>query len=184
MLYMDLSHDDIDPKILDKVYTQKYHSPSTIQGVTRVPLATKISEDSDFTEIMRINSSGTLDQFPDFHVLQVNRSLLYPQSIKAWHLHFKQDEIWNIHPEFHLVIGLWDIRKKSPTCGVAMKFVLGESSELLFIPKGIAHGSANLSNNPVHLLYIVNQQFNSQNPDEHRIPWDALGENFWAPKRD
>ena len=34
------------------------------------------------------------------------------------------------------------------------------------------------------LLYFVDQKFDINNPDERRIPWDSLGENFWKPQRD
>ncbi len=60
----------------------------------------------------------------------------------------------------------------------------GGQSQLLYIPKGVAHGSANFSINPAELLYIVNHQFDKNGPDERRIPWDSLGKNFWTPLKD
>lgn len=50
--------------------------------------------------------------------------------------------------------------------------------------KGIAHGSLNLSHKPAELLYFVDKQFDINNPDEKRIPWDAKGEDFWKPQGD
>ncbi|OGH18082.1 MAG: hypothetical protein A3F31_03740 [Candidatus Levybacteria bacterium RIFCSPHIGHO2_12_FULL_38_12] len=156
-----------------------------MEGVKIVPLEIYLAEDGDFAEVVRINENGKLEQVPGFKLAQVNRTRLNPGSLKAWHLHLKQDEIWYVIPTGLLFVGLWDIRKDSPTNGVTMRIVLGGGkSSLLFIPQGVAHGSANFSHEEVHLFYFVNKQFNLNNPDEHRIPWDSKGADFWTPERD
>jgi dTDP-4-dehydrorhamnose 3,5-epimerase len=62
-----------------------------------------------------------------------------------------------------------------------MRLVLGSGkARLLLIPRGVAHGVANLSSQPAAVIYFVNQAFNLERPDEHRLPYDLLGEDFWS----
>lgn len=181
----DLSREDIDEKIRHHVYAQDYSSQELIQDVKIIPLNTFVSEEGDFGELIRINKEGYIDAIPNFHVAQINRTRLIPSSIKAWHLHYKQNEIWYLPPAYNLMVGLWDIRKDSPTNGLTMRIPMGGGkSQLLLIPNGVAHGSANFSSNTIELFYFVNQQFNIDDPDEKRIPWDSMGPEFWTPQRD
>ncbi|MBV9851097.1 MAG: dTDP-4-dehydrorhamnose 3,5-epimerase, partial [Armatimonadetes bacterium] len=48
-----------------------------------------------------------------------------------------------------------------------------------YIPRGVAHGGANVGLVPATILYYVNQRFDISDPDERRLPWDILGEDFW-----
>ena len=181
----DLSLDDVDGEIKGKVYTQDYSIVPEIDGVKIISLVNHVSEEGDFGEIIRADQNGEIEKFPGFKLAQVNRTHLFPNSIKGWHLHLKQDEIWYIPPNRGLFVGLWDIRAKSATNGRKMRIVMGGGkSELVFIPAGVAHGSANFTNQDVNLFYLVNEQFDIKNPDELRIPWDAAGSDFWKPIRD
>lgn len=38
---------------------------------------------------------------------------------------------------------------------------------------------ANFSSQPASLIYFANQAFDPQEPDEHRLPYDAIGTGFW-----
>lgn len=181
----DLTLDDIDEQIKGKVYSQDYSKKETIDGVKTITLKHYPSEEGDFGEIIRLAPNGELEQVPGFKLAQVNRTYLFPGSIKAWHLHLKQDEIWYLPPNRDLFLGLWDVRRDSPTNGTLSRMVLGGGkSELLFIPRGVAHGSANFTLVDANLFYLVNEQFDPKNPDEMRIPWDAAGSDFWKPVRD
>lgn len=175
---------DIDVKNQKKLYKQNYISSRSIEGVRLVELKNIPSEEGDFSEIVRLDK-GKIKQIPDFEVAQINRTKLFPGSVKAWHLHFKQDFIWYISPFDHLFVGLWDLRKKSKTNGKSMRIILGSGkSQLLLIPKGVAQGTAVFQHLPLDLYVLSNQQFNIKKPDEKRLPWDSLGQNFWAPKKD
>lgn len=176
---------DINSELHSEVKVQDYSKKEVIEGVKIVNLNDITDEVGDFCEILRIDSKGELELFPGFKLAQINRTRLLPGSVKAWHLHFKQDELWYVPPLFHLFVGLWDVREKSPTKGATMRIALGDGkSRLLYIPKGVAHGSAVFSTEPVNLYYFVNQQFNIKDPDERRIRWDYLGAEFWTPQRD
>jgi dTDP-4-dehydrorhamnose 3,5-epimerase len=175
----------LDPKAADKVYTQSYAKKQTIEGVKTANLRDINGEDGNFSEIVRLNDQGEIEAFPGFKLAQVNRTTQLAGSIKAWHLHFLQDEIWYVPRPFSIFVGLWDVRADSPTCGMVSRVTLdGSSPQLLYIPKGVAHGSAVFDLTAVNLYYFINQKFNAEEPDEQRIPWDAIGADFWTPQRD
>lgn len=177
--------EDIDEKVGEKIYTQAYKPKKVIDGVSIVTLKSMSGEDSDFTELMRVNSQGESENFPGFHIAQINRSTQIAGSVKAWHLHLAQDELWYVTDESRLLTGLWDIRKNSPTYGVTMRIPMGGSThKMVYIPRGVAHGAANLTNTTATILYFMNGQFNIEDPDERRIPWDTQGADFWQAQRD
>ncbi|HET9947093.1 MAG TPA: dTDP-4-dehydrorhamnose 3,5-epimerase family protein [Patescibacteria group bacterium] len=176
-----LSANDIDKKFRGKIKIQDYSKKTPIEGVVVKELRNMIGEDGDFSELLRLTENGEAEGFPGFQVRQINRSKMLPHAIKAWHLHFKQDEIQSVAPESHLVVGLWDVREKSPTKGHTMKLVLGGGkAHTLFIPRGVAHGYMNVSKKPATIIYFVSEQFSLDDPDERRLPWDSL-KNFWEP---
>ena len=179
-----LSVSDIDKSIKKLIYPADYTEEEFLDGVKLIEVKNIPAEEGDFAEILRIKK-GMLESIKGFRLAQINRTTLVPGSVKAWHLHYRQDEIWYVSPQDHLLAGLWDVRKKSPTSGKTMRIVLGAGiSRMLFIPHGVAHGSAIFANKPVELYVFVNKQFNITHHDEKRIPWDSLGKEFWRPKRD
>lgn len=181
----DLKLEDIDESIRSDVYTQDYSKETPIDGVKISPIKNFVGEEGDFEEVLRVDEKGELVGFPGFKIAQINRTLSFPGTVKAWHLHLGQEEIWHATPDSHLIVGLWDVRKDSPTRGKMMRIVAGGGqSQLIYIPKGVAHGYSNVSGNPATLLYIVNRNFNTENPDEKRIHWDTQGADFWEVKRD
>lgn len=180
-----LSTNDLDASIREQVYTQDYEQKPIIDGVKIIDLKNYTGEDSDFSELMRIGANGESEQFPGFKIAQVNRSTQTPGSIKAWHLHLVQDEVWYVPNDSRLLTALWDVRESSPTKGVTMRIPMGgEAGRMVYIPHGVAHGSVNLMSETGAIIYFMNSQFDNKNPDEKRIPWDALGASFWTPQRD
>ncbi len=180
-----LTINDIDESVRSQVYTQQYGAKPTIEGVAILPVKHIVTEDGDFSELLRLSDAGEFSQIPGFFVRQVNRSLLYSGAIKGWHLHVNQDEFWYVTAQSHLLLGLWDIRKGSKTMGISQRVVMGGGKEILvYIPHGVAHGCANVSKKPATVIYFANATFNKDNPDEQRLPCDALGADFWKPQRD
>jgi dTDP-4-dehydrorhamnose 3,5-epimerase len=179
-----LTLDDIDEKSRGQIYVQDYSAKPQIDGVKIIPIKNFVGEDGDFSEIIRMKD-GQIEGIEDMNVSQVNRSRLIAGAIKGWHLHFEQEDIFYLPPSDSLLVGLWDLRKNSPTNGTSMKITLGAGqSSLLFIPRGVAHGMVNISGGPIDLFYFVSAQFDAKNPDERRLPWDSLGADFWTPKKD
>lgn len=177
----NLSLDNITSELRDKVFVQNYSKKPVIEGVEVKEIRNMIGEDGDLSELLRLNDHGEAEGYPGFKVRQINRSKMLPGAIKAWHVHFRQDEIQTVNPENHLVIGLWDVRENSSTKGQTMKLVLGGGkAHHLFIPKGVAHGYMNVSKKLATIIYFVSEQFNPEDVDERRLPWNSV-EGFWEP---
>lgn len=172
-----LSLNDITQDLKEKVRSQQYKK-ATIEGVKIFTLQEHITEDGSFTEVLHLKENGTLSLLPEMHVAQINRSVMLPGSVKAWHLHYKQDEVWNVGFSTHLLLGLWDVREQSPTKNNSVKIPL-TANTLVYIPRGVAHGAANISGRKAEILYFVSNEYNIEDPDEQRLSWDSLGKDFW-----
>jgi dTDP-4-dehydrorhamnose 3,5-epimerase len=182
---MKLGLKDCHETIKKKVYTQQYPAPQLIKGVKIIKLNNIILDDGDFNEIMHFDKKGKVLGLANFKIIQINRTRLLPGSVKAWHLHFKQDEVWYLSPSDHLIVGLWDIRKNSPSANQTMRLIMGGGqSSLVYIPRGVAHGSSVVNAKAAELYTFVNNRFNIANPDEKRLSWDSLGGDFWRPQKD
>lgn len=178
-----ISESSILDSLQDKIKIQNYASAKQIEGVKIFELKNFTAEDGFLCEVARFTETGMVEQIPDFQLRQLNFSRVMPGAIKAWHLHYKQDDLWYIPPDGALSVGLVDIRKDSPTKKVEMRLVMGAGkSQMVYIPAGVAHGYANLSPSPLYVFYFVNQQFNIEDPDERRLPWDIFGKDFWEVK--
>jgi dTDP-4-dehydrorhamnose 3,5-epimerase len=176
--------------LLDEVRTQLqrqvYGGSPPIAGVvvTEAPVAR--SADGLFAEIARIGGEGGVQGLDGFRPVQWNWSLLQPGAVKAWHLHLDQEDLWIVPPDSTLLVGLADLRRDSSTRSGLQRLVLGGGRcHRLLIPRGVAHGVANLGQHPQTLLYAVNRQFtpDPERTDEWRLPWDRFGAEFWAMGR-
>ena len=83
-------------------------------------------------------------------------------------------------PTDRLLIGLVDARAESPMYKATMRFVMGGGkARIMYVPRGVAHGCANIWMEPSSVFYFVNQQFDINNADERRLSYDVVGEDFW-----
>ena len=175
-----LAPDDFGPEFQDHLSTQAYGGGKRIDGVKIFDLRLLTDDGGSFAELVRFDESGCLEAVPEFKVRQSSYSLVLPGAIKAFHLHYNQEDVWFVPPTDRLLIGLVDARKDSPTLGETMRFVMGGGkAQLLYIPRGVGHGGANIWQEPATILYYVSQQFDLNDPDERRLPWDLLGADFW-----
>jgi len=100
----------------------------------------------------------------------------YQGTIKAFHWHEKQDDLWFVATGKALIV-LYDTRQNSPTYQQTQVITAGvDNYKLVLIPTGVAHGYKVLSQEPVLLFYHVTQVYNPQ--DEHRIPYNDPTINF------
>ena len=174
----------IDSRLSKKIKIQNYTIQKSISGVQILPLNKIPTEDGYFLELFRLQKNGSLELLPEFKPQQVSFSSIEPGSEKAWHVHLSQEDIWFVPPDNRLLVGLYDIRENSKTKGTIMRLILGaNTSSLLYIPKGVAHGCSNTTQSSIVLIYITNKQFNKTRPDEYRLPWDNLGKDFWNVKK-
>ncbi len=170
----------IGDKYSEKSGTQNYGAKGAIEGVKVIELKRFMDCGGSLSEIVRC-AGGNPDGLPEFEIKQINYSQVLPGAIKAGHYHLNQDDIWFVPPTSHALVGLKDLREDSPTYEKTMRLTMGNGKALLlFIPRGVLHGVANLWTKQADLIYMVNQQFYPENADEHRLPPEEFGEDFWT----
>tara|TARA_B100000315_G_scaffold257791_1_gene307797 strand:- start:1281 stop:1766 length:486 start_codon:yes stop_codon:yes gene_type:complete len=103
---------------------------------------------------------------------QTTFTIAFKNTIKAFHWHKKQDDLWFIATGKAVVV-LHDIRDVSDTKGVTQIINAGKDDyKLILIPDGVVHGYKVLSDEPVILFYHTTESYNPDNPDEERIAWN------------
>lgn len=171
----------IGKRYVELLTTQGYGRKGQIDGVKLIELPVFSDEGGDFTEIARFMAGGAVESLPDYRPAQISYSFMESGTIKAWHLHRRQDDLWFVPPGDRLLVGLLDTREESPTLDQQRRLVMGAGKgRLLYIPRGVAHGVANISSRGAGIIYFANEAFNPESPDEHRLPWDLLGKEFWT----
>ncbi len=184
-----LSPEGLVDEARKRLTRQSYAPRPAIAGVVLSEAAVSRSADGLFAEIARIDGSGGgVQGLEAFRPVQWNWSLLQPGAVKAWHLHLNQEDLFIVPPHTTLLVGLADLRRDtdSGTRPTPQRLVLGAGRcHRLLIPRGVAHGVANLGTEPQAILYAVNQFFtaDSDRTDEWRLPWDHFGAEFWSMER-
>lgn len=178
-----MTKSDLITKYSSILTTQDYGKNPRIDGVRLLPLSYHKDDTGEFVELGRF-SDGKLEDQLNFSIAQASMSLLLPGAVKAFHIHFDQTDVWYVSPHERLLVGLLDTRKDSPTSNKKARLILGGgTANLLYIPSGVAHGAANPWEKPVTMFYFTDRQFNPGNPDEHRLPYDLFGKEFWELKK-
>jgi dTDP-4-dehydrorhamnose 3,5-epimerase len=181
-----LSLTDLTDDAARDMARQPYAPHPPIDGVRLGEIPTFRSPDGVFAETVRLDQDGAAEGLPGFRPVQWNWSLLEPGAVKAWHVHLEQEDLWIVPPDASFLVGLADVRKGSPTAGHVQRLTLGGGRcHRLFIPRGVAHGAANLAARPQAMLYAVNRFFTADpdRTDEWRLPWDRFGADFWSMGR-
>ncbi len=183
------SHPEAKVRITDAAkaafFVQDYAGKPPIDGVQIVELKRFNDDGGAITELGRL-AAGMHGQLPGFECKQVNYSEMAPGVIKAFHMHFRQTDVWYVPPCDRLLLVLHDCRVGSPTSGRSMRFMLGDGKDrLVRIPPGVAHGARNLGSATGRIIYMVDVQFSvaANECDEGRLPWDHLGADIWEVTR-
>ena len=136
-----------------------------IEGVVLRELVTHSDERGFFRELIRGQDPFFREGFG-----QWSHSLMYPDVIKAWHIHNVQIDWWYVASGV-VKVALHDTRQISPTYRKTVELMLGDNqpAAVLRIPPGVAHGCKVVSG-PAHLFYITSQIYDPA--DEGRIPHD------------
>ena len=101
--------------------------------------------------------------------LQSNRSDSAAGVLRGLHYHFEQVDYW-LPLRGQMRVGLVDLRRSSPTYLSAATLDIGDDNPVgLFIPEGVAHGFAALTD--CTLIYIVNNYYDG-GADEYGIAWN------------
>ncbi|USN53950.1 MAG: dTDP-4-dehydrorhamnose 3,5-epimerase family protein [Candidatus Nomurabacteria bacterium] len=103
---------------------------------------------------------------------QSTMTVAYEGTIKAFHYHEHQDDLWFVATGKAMVV-LHDLREDSPTKGETQVLFAGKDDyKVIVIPIGVAHGYKVMSQDPVILFYHTTSSYNPANPDEKRLKYD------------
>jgi dTDP-4-dehydrorhamnose 3,5-epimerase len=101
-------------------------------------------------------------------MIQGNRGDRKAGSVVGLHYHLHQADYWYV-PFGTARVVLHDLREGGPTDGATLTLELsGENHVGVFIPPGVAHGFAALTD--VTITYLVDQYYNPE--DELGVAWD------------
>lgn len=100
---------------------------------------------------------------------QAYMTTAFPNIVKAWHYHKKQDDHFTcIKGKIRLI--LYDARKYSVTYGQINEFILSlDETKLVRIPKNVYHGFKCISDEEAMVINIPTHPYNRENPDEYRV---------------
>lgn len=136
----------------------------SIAGVFTVDLQVFGDDRGRFAELFRT------EWFPEraWDQTQVNRSHSGPGILRGLHFHHRQADYWHCVAGT-LRVGLYDLRRQSPTRGQAEVLELdGAAFQCLFIPPGVAHGYYAITE--ATFLYVVDQYYTGS--DEKGVAWN------------
>ena len=99
-------------------------------------------------------------------------TIAYPGTIKGFHYHEKQDDLWFVATG-RVAVVLHDLRANSATFKQTEVLYAGQDDyKLIVIPVGVVHGYKAVSAEPVILFYHTTEVYDPKNPDEKRIAWN------------
>ncbi|MHB9131935.1 MAG: dTDP-4-dehydrorhamnose 3,5-epimerase family protein [Armatimonadota bacterium] len=137
-----------------------------IAGVVVKPLRVIPDERGHLMEILRRDDPF----FTEFG--QTYLTTTYPDVVKAWHCHRRQDD--NVCCVKGMIkLALYDGRDGSPTRGEVQQLYLGDDAPtLVHIPHGVWHGWKGIGTAEAFIINCPTEQYNYAAPDEERRPWD------------
>lgn len=138
---------------------------SAIDGVYQVEIVAYEDPRGRFMETFRT------EWFPQvsWARMQSNRSDSKAGVLRGLHYHFHQVDYWYV-VKGRIRAGMVDLRPQSPTYKATLTVELGEENNIgLFIPIGVAHGFAALTD--CTLTYVVNNYY-GDGSDERGVRWD------------
>jgi dTDP-4-dehydrorhamnose 3,5-epimerase len=143
-------------------------SPHLINGLA-IQAATLWPDDRGyFLEVCR-SGQGLAADFPAAST-QVSAALSYPGTIKAFHYHIHQTDLW-VPMGGMLQVALVDLRRSSPTYGRKNTLYVGALRPwMIRIPPSVGHGYKVIGTDPALLVYVTDRFYNPE--DEGRIRYD------------
>jgi dTDP-4-dehydrorhamnose 3,5-epimerase len=152
-------------------------SPDLIAGVRLRPLTIYPDDRGYFVEIQRLGG-GLAAEFPAAST-QISAALSYPGTIKAFHYHLHQADLWSVLKGM-LQVALVDLRAGSATFGARNTIYAGALRPWqVLIPAGVAHGYKAIGPDEAVLVYLTDRFYNPR--DEGRIPYNDPSINYdWA----
>ena len=144
------------------------NSADLIEGARVEPVAIWPDDRGYFLEVARLGQ-GLPAGFPAAST-QVSAALSYPGTIKAFHFHKFQTDLWVPSSGMFQVV-LVDFRPDSKTFGVKNTLYVGTLKPWqILIPPGVGHGYKVIGEQPALLVYVTNRLYDPS--DEGRIPYN------------
>jgi len=158
----------------------KPDSADLIDGVRIEPFAVYPDDRGYFLEVRRLGRGLAADFPPE--TTQISAALNYPGTIKAFHYHVYQTDLWT-PVKGTLQVALADLRRSSTTFGRRNTLYVGALRPWhVRIPPGVAHGYKVIGAEEALLVYLTDRTYNPQ--DEGRIPYDEPGIAYdWETQR-
>ena len=139
-----------------------------IDGVRIHPYPLWPDDRGYFLEVVRIGQGPAADFDPK--TTQVSAALSHPGTIKAFHFHKHQTDLW-VPSAGMFQVALVDLRGTSPTFGVKNTLYLGAlRTWQILIPPGVGHGYKVIGETPAMLVYVTNRLYDPA--DEGRIAYN------------
>ena len=124
-----------------------------------------------FLEVARIKQGLAAGFDPE--TTQVSAALSYPATIKAFHFHRHQTDLW-VPAQGIFQVALVDLRPDSPTFGLKNTLYVGSLKPWqILIPPGVGHGYKVIGETAAMLVYVTNRLYDPK--DEGRIPYNDPG---------
>ncbi|MEQ1946581.1 MAG: dTDP-4-dehydrorhamnose 3,5-epimerase family protein [Bryobacteraceae bacterium] len=121
-----------------------------------------------FLEVARLQQGLVSDFAPA--TTQISAALSYPGTIKAFHFHRFQTDVW-VPAQGMFQVVLVDFRPDSPTFGRKNTLYTGALKPWqILIPPGVGHGYKVIGEHAAMLVYVTNQLYNPK--DEGRIAYN------------
>jgi dTDP-4-dehydrorhamnose 3,5-epimerase len=143
-------------------------SADRIEGVEIRPFDLWPDDRGYFLEVIRLRQ-GLASDFP-VETTQVSAALSYPGTIKAFHFHQYQTDLW-VPAQGMFQIALVDLRTGSRTFGVKNTLYAGALKPWqVRIPPGVGHGYKVIGEGAAMLVYVTDRLYNPK--DEGRIVYN------------
>jgi dTDP-4-dehydrorhamnose 3,5-epimerase len=143
-------------------------SDQLIDGVLVKPFPVWPDDRGYFLEILRAGE-GLAGSFPR-DTTQVSCALSYPGTIKAFHYHRFQADLW-VPAAGMFQVAMVDFRKDSPTFGRRNTLYAGSLRPWqILIPPGVGHGYKVVGVDAATLVYVTSRFYSPA--DEGRIPYN------------
>lgn len=146
-------------------------SSHLISGVRLDPVSLWPDDRGYFLEVGRF-ATGLLAGYPA-ETTQVSSALSYAGTIKAFHFHRRQTDVW-VPVAGMFQVALVDLRPDSSTFGARNTLYVGVLRPWrILIPPGVGHGYKVVSPDPAILVYLTDRYYDPE--DEGRIPYNDPG---------
>ena len=113
------------------------------------------------------------DILPEFSPKQLLISQSKSGVIRAWHRHIRNQTDLILVRKGILKICIYDGDKDSTSFGQLVEITSNaENPELIKIPGYLWHGTKNIGKKESEVIYLINNLYDYQNPDEERLDWN------------